>query len=492
MNRESEETDAYGEVRALLLARKWSGKHDSAAWFADLAQAGLLAPARCASGAQWRGGLKRMLVAAEIIGGHDAPLSHVPALAGAAGLAAVDPGAAGLQSESLRALLAGALCGEGPILPALQSGETTLVMGAGGGLRARKAADGGLRLDGQRICVPGSEFAAAFIAEAASDEGVILFVVEPAAPGLSLTHSIAADGRRLGVLTFVDAPLDAGRIVARGQEAERLLDIIRFRVQLGLGGESAGLAAALLACAGGSAQNEHALAGAMMSALLARAFVFGAAGLAEPCRPGALEIIAGARAGASEAVLAAARTALAQDHGPEQAGRAERLARRALALAHIYREPAAHRRRFAQWRWSHGAGPGLFADLAAAAATFAGADRPFPLSPAVAALAALADRVRTLALASGRSDDPVFRDRFARAEIDLCGLVCADAQMRAGADIAPSFAAAACSHARRSLADCALRAGGSRAATCMENGDWAGAFVDAWRGAPAGPASDSA
>lgn len=466
------EPDPYVHVRAQMLARRFSETDmPRADWFRALAETGLTGVA--ATG-DYRAGLRALMAAAETFGGYAIPLSFAPAAAAAAALAGAE------DNIHAKALLADMLAGAKPVLPALQSGAKTMVMGAGGGLDAKPDDTGGYRVTGRRFAVPDAEHAAAFLAEAGSDDGVVVFLLDPAGPGVAFEALETVAEGTIGAFVFDNALIADNAVLARGARGEVLLDRMRFAVQLGLSAELSGLAAAMLIRAGaasadtpGTYVSEATLAGALMEQMLARAFAFGAAGLAEPCGNHALELIAGARAAASEAALTAARLVLSCASRRETI---EPLVRRALVASRIYRQPQAHRLRFASWRAGKGAGRQIFELLYAAAGSGSGTP-----SAAVEAVIAAAEQVRTFARDKGLADDPVFRDRSAAAEIALCGLVCADAQYQAGADIPAGFVEAAARQVRQHLADCALHTAGSHAALAgPAGGEAAGEFIAAY------------
>lgn len=448
------EENPYDAVRSFVIGRRFSEPDlPRAQWFVALAQAGLTG---CLTGNPYRTGLRRMLRAAEVFGGCGPPLSFAPAAAAAAALAATDNPAAGK-------LLAEMLGGGAPVLPALQGGGNAQAMGARKGLEARRRAGQVWHVSGLRIGVPDAEHAQAFLAEAEGPDGLVVFVFRPGAAGVAQSSDKMAACGDAGSFHFDDAPIAADCVLAEGQAADALIDRMRFAVQLGLGAELAGMGAALITRAGAALVSEAALADALMDVTLARAFVFGLAAIAEPCRPDALELIAGARAYASNAALRAARLALESVEQPETIAP---LARRALVAANIYRPPQAHMKRFAGWRlaMTPERDQHVRRDLFAAVAAFAGSGAQSTPSAALAATMAECDKVRALAVQSGMADDVVFRDRLGQAELDLFALICTDAQQHRVGDTTPRFVDAAVRRLRSRLADCALHAAGSAAA----------------------------
>ncbi len=462
-----QDVDPYVAVRAQLLARQWENStRPRAQWFQALATAGLTGVLT----KTYRNGLPELLTAAEVIGAHAAPLSFPAAAGSAAALAVSDNNRAG---ELLAAMLAGGK----PVLPALQSGAKTLKMGAGGGLRAKPGADGSIVVTGARIAVPDAAEAAAFIAEAEGPDGIAVFLFDAGLPGMTMELQPDACGNTLGSFSFQDCTIAAGNILARGAEALAMLDRTRFSVQLGLAADLSGLAAALLTRAGAAQTSEAGIADALMDATLARALTYGAAAMAHPANPHALEYIAGARAAASQACLKAAQTALATVREEKHRAVVAGLARRALVASRIYRQPQAHKLRFVNWRWSAGESTN-FTDLFSAAGAFANGNTAGKPSTAIGELIQQNNRVRIVALDAGIAEDLVFRDAHGAVELDLAALVCADAQQQAGSPVPEGFVRSAAARTRQRLAASLLHAAGTHAAYANGEIDFAAAFLD--------------
>ena len=468
--------DPYVTVRAQLIARKWDNASlPRSEWFQALARAGFTGI--LAGGTGYGAGMANFLTAAEIFGAFALPMTFAPVAGAAATLAASDAPAA---HAALRQMLDGGA----PVLPALQSGAKTMVMGAGGGLTAQRSPNGGLSISGTRFAVPDAGEAQRFLAEAQGPDGIAVFLFSRDTAGVEYSSLTDATGGHLGAFRFENCNIAPADVLAQGAEAHDLLDRMRFAVQLGLSAELSGLGGALMARAGESHASDRDIAATLLDISLVRAFVFGAAGIARPVEPGALEIIAGARAAASLAALAAAELALAVRHDERRAAIVERLARRAIVASRIYRQPQAHKLRFVQWRWSEGAGPEIFTQLFTAASRFAGAQDSATLSPQVADLIEANESARKTAHDAGIAGDPVFRDRHGDAELALMALVCADAQHQAGGDIARGFMDAAGNQTGRKIAASALYAAGSHAALADHPGDIASNFVAANRCGP--------
>ncbi|MGE3245207.1 MAG: hypothetical protein AB7F96_18770 [Beijerinckiaceae bacterium] len=456
----------YASVRAHLIARKFSFRdRPRQEWFAALAQAGFPG---VLTGCDYRAGLIAALNAAEIFGGFALPLSFAPSLAGAAALASPDNTAAD-------GLLADVLAGGRPVLAALQSGAKTMAMGAGMGMTAEAAPGGGLVVSGGRIAVPDAEHAQAFVTEAKGPDGLIVFLFRADSKGVTFSSAPSHDGGTLGDFVFDNAPVPANDILARGPAAAAMLDRMRFTVQLGLGAELAGLGAALVTRAAAAHAPEAAIEDALMDVTLARAFIFGAAAYAQPCREHALELIAGARACASMAALCAARLALQTVREDSQKDAAGRLARRALVASRIYRQPEAHKLRFQSWRWGKGSDESVLQGLFAAAGGGAVGVKP---SVALAEVIEADSVLRAAASHAGAAEDIVFRDHLGTAELDLFALVCADAQHQAGEDVSHRFVQAAALRVRRRLAECALTAAGTDAALANSPGQAGEVFLN--------------
>ncbi|MCC2099405.1 MAG: hypothetical protein KDJ29_21115, partial [Hyphomicrobiales bacterium] len=300
-----------------------------------------------------------------------------------------------------------------------------------------------------------------------------------------------AAGGKLGNFNFSNCVITSGNILATGEKAHDLLDRMRFAVQLGLAAELAGLGGALVARAGESLTGERdfantalantPLADVLMDVTLARAYANGAAGMAQPTRTHALEIIAGARSAASDAAMAASSLALAVAHGEKRSAIVEPLSRCALVASRIYRQPQAHRLRFVNWRWSTASGDDIFQTLFAAASAFAGGTGDIKMSGEVADLITANNRVRKIAEDYNLAGDPLFRDRHGGVELDLMGLVCADAQRLAGGDANAGFVMAAAKRTARKLAASTMYAAGTHAALADSGSDIASQFISASR-----------
>ena len=465
--------DPYVTVRAQLIARKWDNASlPRSEWFQALARAGFTGI--LAGGTGYGAGMANFLTAAEIFGAFALPMTFAPVAGAAATLAASDAPAA---HAALRQMLDGGA----PVLPALQSGARTMVMGAGGGLTAQIGPDGNLSITGTRFAVPDAGQAQQFLAEAQGPDGIVVFLYSKNNPGVEYSSLSDVTGNQLGAFRFDNCAITPTDILARGAQAHDLLDRMRFAVQLGLGAELAGLGGALMARAGESHASDRDIAATLLDVSLARAFVFGAAGVAQPTEPGALEIIAGARAAASLATLAAAELALTVRHDERRSAIVEQLARRAIVASRIYRQPQAHKLRFVQWRWSEGAGPEIFTQLFTAASHSAGGQDSAALSPQVADLIEANESVHKTAHDAGIAGEPVFRDNHGDAELALMALVCADAQHQAGGDVGTGFLSAARDRTARKIAASALYAAGSHAALADHPGNIASNFVAANR-----------
>ncbi len=449
--------NAYDIVRSHLIGRKFSEQGlPRSQWFEALAEAGLTA---CLAGLDDRAGLLRLLKAAEVFGGYNLPLSFGPVATTAAAMSASDNL---LASDLLSRMLAGGA----PVLPALPSRAKRQADVAGYGLTARRVAGAGWSVTGKSNFVPDAEQAAYLLADAEGPDGLLVFLFEPKAAGVSLSSRPTADGGIAGSFSFADARIAEECVLAQGKDAAELRDHMYLAVQLGLGAELAGLGAALMTRVGASHVSEATLADKLMDVTLARAFVFGAAELAGSGKRDALEIASGARAMASNAALSAARLALSSVPHRETI---EPLVRRALVASQIYGSPQAYMARFMEWCWSRAASTDNFA------VSFGAASCSACISDLIDACA----RVNSYALNSGMAADPVFRNRIGHVQAEMFALICADAQQRAGSDIPSRFVDAAARRTRAKLVDCALHAAGSQEAFANIGNDIAEWFIAA-------------
>ena len=270
-------------------------------------------------------------------------------------------------------LAAQVMSGKAAVLPALQSAG--LRPSPGHGSKAEEDGAGGFILNGSKHAIPDGARAQAFVVDAKCGRDLALFLVARDAPGLTLTSSVTVDGHEVTAIAFEGLRLGAGDLVARGPEAERLLDRLRFAVQLGLAAETVGAAAEVFdrtlvhlrtrkqfgRSLGAFQALQHRAVDCFVDIELARALVLEAARLADQGRPGTLELIAGARARAGDMALRTAKWAV-QMHGAmgfTDESDTGLFLKRIMVLTRVFRTIQAHRVRFAEASWEAGA-PDLF------------------------------------------------------------------------------------------------------------------------------------
>ncbi len=374
---------------------------------------------------------------------------------GRAGLVSLAPvatatGALGDAAIPPRDLIARALSGDTLILPALQSEGAR--PSAGHGSTAREVAGGALLLDGAKFFVPDGDRAEGFIVDARGPNGLVLLRVPRDAPGVALTSERTADGGSVARLEFKAVRCEPRDVLARSADAVAVLDRLRFALQLGLAAELVGLASRAFetTLAQASASDAATLLAIGCDIAASRALVFALARLADCPTPGLLAPIAGARAQAGDTALAAAGWS-ARWRGDD----AKPLLARVLTLVGLYRDIAAHRRRFRDWVCGEATEAALFADGA---------------SPETAMLT----DIGRLARETGAMTDVAFQDRWARAQAEALAVRAMAADPSVGAAALRAVAAAAL---RRRAADMLVTAAGS-AAALRDRADAAGAKID--------------
>ena len=349
---------------------------DNAAKFAGQNKGlGMLGRAPAPDRAAWRKALAEGgwlgLLACEAAGGSALTDQDLALVAGEFGrklLPVFSPLAAAAGVAGERALADGAF-----VLPALQSEGPT--PSPGHGSKATAGADGSIVLDGVKFAVPEGHLATGFVVDARGADGLVLLYVSRAAAGVSLRTQEAVDGVSLSRVTFAGVRVPAADVLARGKDADALLDRLRFPLQLGLASELVGVAEELFErtldymrtrrafgrSLGAFQALQHRAVDTHGDVELARALVMEAARVAEFGRPGTLELIAAARAKAGDVALRTAKWAV-QMHGAM--GFTDEcdiglFLKRAMGLSRIYRAPEAHRKRFADASWAPNA-PNLF------------------------------------------------------------------------------------------------------------------------------------
>lgn len=149
---------------------------------------------------------------------------------------------AGLDGEQAATLIAAAVMGEQRILPALTEangrGDTAFIEAT-----ASKAADGGVRLTGEKSLVDGAAMADKFLVSARADGEVGLYLVDAKAAGLGRRDYRTLDNHRVADLTFEDV---AAEQLALGQQAEAAIARAVDHGNVALCGEALGIMDAAL------------------------------------------------------------------------------------------------------------------------------------------------------------------------------------------------------------------------------------------------------
>ena len=265
------------------------------------------------------------------------------------------------------------LSGDHAILPGLQSAG--LKPSPGHGSRIEMEGDDFV-LSGSKHAIPDGNSADGFIVDARLGNELVLVQLSRQASGLAVTSSFTVDGHEASTICFDNLHVKRSEILARGPAAERMLDRLRFAVQIGLAAETVGAAAEVFdrtlvhlrtrrqfgRSLGAFQALQHKAVDCFVDIELARTLVKEAARIADQSRPGTLELIAGARARAGEMALRTAKWAV-QMHGAM--GFTDEcdvglFLKRIMVLTRIYRTVQAHRQRFADASWETGA-PDLFA-----------------------------------------------------------------------------------------------------------------------------------
>ena len=262
--------------------------------------------------------------------------------------------------------------GRATVLPALQSAGLRPAPGHGSKL---EEVEGGLRLAGSKHAIPDGAQAQGFIVDVKLGRDLALVYLPRDAAQMDLASTALVDGHASADLVFNNVPVAPSRIMARGAEAEALLDRLRFAVQIGLAAECVGAAAEVFdrtlvylrtrrqfgRSLGAFQALQHRAVDAYADIELARALVSEAAGLADRGRPGMLELIAAARARAGEMALRVAKWAV-QMHGAmgfTDDSDIGLFLKRIMVLTRVYRTTQAHRTRVAESLFEEGA-PDLF------------------------------------------------------------------------------------------------------------------------------------
>ena len=262
--------------------------------------------------------------------------------------------------------------GRASVLPALQSAGLRPAPGHGSKL---EEGEGGLRLTGSKHAIPDGAHAQGFIVDVKIGRDLALVYLPRDAAQLEIIDAALVDGHAAADIIFNSVPIAPSQIMARGAEAEALLDRLRFAVQIGLAAETVGAAAEVFdrtldylrtrrqfgRTRGAFQALQHRAVDAYADIELARALVSEAARLADGGRPGLLELIAAARARAGEMGLRVAKWAV-QMHGAmgfTDDSDIGLFLKRIMVLTRTYRTTQAHRTRVAESIFEDGA-PDLF------------------------------------------------------------------------------------------------------------------------------------
>ena len=204
------------DIARVRRLRDTSSEFDRAVWtqMADLGWLGILVPERY-------GGLGLGLAEAAIVAeGLARALVPEPFTATAVLATTVLVGGdnEALKEELLPQIVSGA------VLPALawQERSGTLDVAA---IETRSAPfEGGYRLNGTKRFIAGAAGADGFLVSANTNEGVAVFWIERAAPGVALALEPLADGRHFGTLTLSDVTVQRERIIASPTAARAALE----------------------------------------------------------------------------------------------------------------------------------------------------------------------------------------------------------------------------------------------------------------------------
>ena len=262
--------------------------------------------------------------------------------------------------------------GHAAVLPALQSAGLRPAPGHGSKL---EEVDGAFRLTGSKHAIPDGAQAQGFIVDVKLGRDLALVYLPRDAVQLEVISTALVDGHASADLVFNGVPVSPAQIMARGAQAEALLDRLRFAVQIGLAAESVGAAAAVFdrtldylrtrrqfgRSLGAFQALQHRAVDAYADIEMSRALVSEAARLADRGRPGMLELIAAARARAGEMALRVGKWAV-QMHGAmgfTDESDIGLFLKRIMVLTRVYRTTQAHRTRVADSLFEEGA-PDLF------------------------------------------------------------------------------------------------------------------------------------
>ena len=339
-----DEQRLLGDSAAALFARA------GAAPWREAAKAGLVGlladPASGGAGL----GLHALALVMEQAGRAGAATPLVAAAAAARALAA------GGNAALAEALLPAVLDGSRLVVPALEDRW-------GGAARLLVGDDGRAALDGARAGIAGLYAADGVLVDAAGPAGPVLLHLPCGGPGVRRRIRDGVDGEAVGALTFEEAPVPEGAVVARGAAAERLIGGIADALVVGAAAELLGVMDRALEIAvayagvrrqfdrpiGAFQALRHRAVDDHVAVEVTRSLLFETAraldeGRARPAMVSAL------KAKASASALRVTKSAI-QMHGAvgfTEAHEIGRYFKRAMALAARYGNEAAHRAEYAR------------------------------------------------------------------------------------------------------------------------------------------------
>lgn len=271
-------------------------------------------------------------------------------------------------AATARALAAGGNAAlAGALLPAVLDGSHLVVPALeyrwGGAARLRVGDDGRAALDGARAGIAGLDAADGVLVDAAGPAGPVLLHLPCGGAGVRRRIRDGVDGEAVGALTFEEAPVPEGAVVARGAAAERLIGGIADALVVGAAAELLGVMDRALEIAvayagvrrqfdrpiGAFQALRHRAVDDHVAVEVTRSLLFETAraldeGRARPAMVSAL------KAKASASALRVTKSAI-QMHGAvgfTEAHEIGRYFKRAMALAARYGNEAAHRAEYAR------------------------------------------------------------------------------------------------------------------------------------------------
>lgn len=204
--------------RLTELEAEGAGVFDRDLW-RELADAGLLGAGLPAEHGGGGAGLLGLLPVLEELGRHVAPVPFVPTVV-QAGLTLVDHG----TDEQRAAWLPRIVAGDAVLTAALEEP---------GGLepadpRTRAVPDGdGYRVTGEKHVVPYGAEAAAVLVPAATDDGVVLLLLDPGSDGVTLTAQVTTNRQPVATLELAGVRVPAADVVAApGRAADAVRDLV--------------------------------------------------------------------------------------------------------------------------------------------------------------------------------------------------------------------------------------------------------------------------